>query len=74
MTGKKLLRIADVMDLTGLKRSTIYLWGNQARFPKPFKIGGSRSAAWASNEVQAWIEARLREGLARRDAVDAEAA
>lgn len=74
MVDKRILRITDVMNLTGLKRSTVYLWGKQGRFPRPFKIGGSRAAAWASGEVQAWIDARTREGLASRNGEDRAAA
>jgi prophage regulatory protein len=62
------------MMLTGLKRSTIYLWASEGRFPRQFKIGNSRASGWAGDEVAAWIESRVQEGLARRDSESAEAA
>ncbi len=72
MPDQKLLRISDVMSLTGLKRSTIYLWGQQGRFPRPFKIAGSRAAAWTSREVLAWLEISARQGMAERDGASGE--
>ena len=32
-------RIKTVMDVTGLGRSTIYLWVSEGKFPKPRKLG-----------------------------------
>ena len=69
MTDKKFLRRADVLNLTGLKKSTIHLWAKQGRFPLPIKIAGSRASAWLSSEVLAWIEARTQEGIAMRGSV-----
>jgi len=74
MPTKKILRLSEVLEATGLKRSTVYLWAKEGRFPRPFKIGRSRSSAWSGDEVAAWIEARVREGCAARDFRAAEAA
>ncbi len=67
MNDKKLLRLAHVMELTGLKKSTVYAWADQRRFPRPIKIAGSRASAWITDEVLEWIGARTREGIAARD-------
>lgn len=62
---KKLLRINDVQALTGLKRSSIYSKIAIGEFPKPIKLS-ERSVAWVSDEVNAWIEARIEQSRMRR--------
>ena len=58
----KLLRIAEVMSLTGKCRSSIY---SDPTFPKPIRIG-KRAAAWVDAEVNDWIANRIseRDGVA----------
>lgn len=50
----RLLRISDVMNLTGLPKSTIYLKIKNKEFPTQLQIG-LRSVAWLENEIQDWI-------------------
>lgn len=50
----RLLRMPDVIELTGLPRSTIYLKVKNQEFPTQVKIG-ERSVAWVESEVQKWI-------------------
>lgn len=50
----RLLRISDVMNLTGLPKSTIYLKIKNKEFPSQLQIG-LRSVAWLENEIQEWI-------------------
>lgn len=50
----RLLRISDVINLTGLPKSTIYLKIKNKQFPTQLQIG-SRSVAWLENEIQDWI-------------------
>ena len=52
---KRLLRLPNVLERTGLSRSTLYA---DATFPKAVKVG-QRAVAWPENEVDAWIEARI---------------
>lgn len=54
----KLIRIAKVMDCTGLARSTIYKYIAQGTFPKPVSLG-SRVAAWVESEIEDWILERI---------------
>lgn len=58
----KLIRIKDVMDRTGLGRSTVYKYISLGQFPKPIKLS-SRSVAWVESEIDAWIK----QGIERRD-------
>lgn len=50
----RLLRISEVINLTGLPKSTIYLKIKGDEFPKQVSIG-SRSVAWVESEVNDWI-------------------
>ncbi|OUR02599.1 DNA-binding protein [Pluralibacter gergoviae] len=50
----RLLRISEVINLTGLPKSTIYLKIKNNEFPNQISIG-SRSVAWVESEVNEWI-------------------
>lgn len=56
VTGAKILRLPEVIDRTGLCRSSIYQKVIDGQFPKTIKIGGTRSVGWIEAEVSAWIE------------------
>jgi prophage regulatory protein len=56
----RFLRIAAVMDRTGLAESTIYQHMAQGKFPRSFRIG-ARQAVWDERDIIAWQEARLTE-------------
>ena len=60
--SNRLIRIKDVMDRTGLARSTVYKYINLGQFPQPIKLG-TRAVAWVEHEVEAWIC----ESIERRD-------
>lgn len=53
----KMLRLPEVMERTGLKRSTIYKWLNEKSFPQPVKLG-ARLIAWREAEIEEWIATR----------------
>jgi prophage regulatory protein len=53
-----LLRLPTVLALTGLSRSTLFALCQHDNFPKPIKIS-ARCSAWLSNEIDAWIAARI---------------
>ncbi|MBP5953427.1 AlpA family phage regulatory protein [Pseudomonas sp. P42] len=60
----KILRLRQVMERTGLGRSTIYdridsrSTRYEASFPKPVRIGVS-SVGWLESSVNEWISTRL---------------
>ncbi|RUR34096.1 AlpA family transcriptional regulator [Vreelandella andesensis] len=58
----KLIRIKDVMERTGLARSTIYKYINLGQFPQPIKLG-TRAVAWVESEIDTWIN----DSIKRRD-------
>lgn len=55
----RFIRLPEVMNRTGLKRSSIYSYMEEGRFPYSSKLG-ERSVAWVESEVQEWIEQRIR--------------
>lgn len=53
----RLLRLREVEQLTGLRRSAIYDGARRGTFPRPRKLTAV-ATAWREDEVRAWIEAR----------------
>ncbi|EAS1759766.1 AlpA family transcriptional regulator [Salmonella enterica] len=58
MTQHRLLRLSQVLDKTGLKRSQVYTYMKTGDFPKSIKIGPS-SVAWLESEIEEWINQKL---------------
>ena len=56
----QILRLTDVIAMTGLSRSSIYLRMVQGTFPKKISLG-SRAVGWINSEVIEWIEQRIGE-------------
>ncbi|MGA4421493.1 helix-turn-helix transcriptional regulator [Ralstonia nicotianae] len=57
-TGNRILRIKQVMEITGLAKPTIYLHMKQGTFPKQIKLG-PKAAGWLHSDVQSWINSRI---------------
>ena len=55
MTRARYLRIAEVIDKTGLSRRTIYRKMEAGTFPKTVKLS-ERAVAWPEEKVEAWLE------------------
>jgi len=53
----RLLRLAQVMDMTGLGKTKIYALQAKGKFPMRVQITGY-SVGWIEHEVQAWIAER----------------
>lgn len=56
----KFLRFQEVLDRTGLSRSTCYEQIAAGAFPKPVKLA-PRAIGFPESEVEAWAAARLAE-------------
>jgi len=54
---EKFLRIADVMDFTGLAKSTVWAWVKEERLPTPIKLS-SRVTVWKQTELDEWMTAQ----------------
>lgn len=56
----RIIRLKEVIDSTGLARSTIYKYVAEGTFPKPVSLG-ERCVGWVEGEVQDWVLARIEE-------------
>jgi prophage regulatory protein len=52
--SSRVLRIAQVMNMSGLSKASIYRLGKLGRFPLPFRIGIS-AVGWDEAEIEFWI-------------------
>ncbi len=57
------IRLKEVMKITGIARSTIWLWSKVGRFPKPIKIS-PRVTVWKLSDIQWWQEEQAKGGAA----------
>lgn len=55
----RIIRLKNVMDSTGLARSTIYKYMALRTFPKPISLG-ARCVGWIESEVHDWIMERIK--------------
>ncbi len=53
-----MLRVSQVLALTGLSKTKIYDLQNKGDFPMRVQLT-PRRVAWVEAEVQAWLEARV---------------
>ena len=54
----RIIRLKEVIDCTGLGRSTIYKYIGEGSFPKPVSLG-NRAVGWVESEVMGWVMARI---------------
>lgn len=54
----KVIRLKEVMNLTGLSKSSIYRFSNNDDFPKSVPLG-ARSVGWIESEVTQWLENKI---------------
>ncbi|MFD1261430.1 helix-turn-helix transcriptional regulator [Entomomonas asaccharolytica] len=59
LESKRLIRLAEVMNLCGLSRASVYNYIKEGIFPPPAKFG--KSSLWEFNEIQQWINQRIDE-------------
>lgn len=52
-----ILRMPQVVEMTGVSRAHIYALIARGEFPRPVRIG-KRAVGWMVNDVEAWISAR----------------
>ncbi len=54
----RLIRWAEVHQITGLCRSHVHAMAARGEFAKPVKIG-NRASAWVESEVLQWVQDRI---------------
>lgn len=50
----EMLKLEKVEAATGFKKSIIYEWIKQGKFPAPCKLG--RTSRWRSTDINKWIQ------------------
>ena len=55
MSDERLIRLPEVVRLTGLSKSELYRRAAAGTFPAPRRIS-YKVSVWAWSEVKAWIE------------------
>lgn len=58
--AQKLLRLPEVLLISRLSKSSVYVYMNAGTFPKSISLG-ERSVAWVESEVLQWIDDRINE-------------
>jgi predicted DNA-binding transcriptional regulator AlpA len=56
--SEQILKMPEVIKVTGLARSTIYKLISENRFPKQIKLT-SFSSGWLQSEVDSWVSERI---------------
>ena len=53
----RIIRIREVIDVTGLSKTTIWRRVREGEFPVPLKLGGpnTRTVGWREPDVEAWL-------------------
>lgn len=54
----RILRLNEVLHMTGLSRSLLYKLSQEGCFPKQIPLGG-RAVGWLEQEVTDWILSRI---------------
>lgn len=55
---ERFLRMPEVEQATGTRKSFIYAAARRGTFPQPVKLG-RRMTVWIASEVDAWIAQRI---------------
>ena len=65
-TPMRIIRIKDVMSMTGISRSHIYQLATTGVFPKSISlIPGGTSVGWIESEIENWISQRIKGSAAK---------
>jgi len=54
----RILRLKEVIHLTGLSKSTIYDRMQTGDFPKAVPLGG-RIVGWSDSDINGWIQSKI---------------
>ena len=54
----RIIRLKEVVKMTGLGRSTVYKYIVEGTFPKPVSLG-DRCVGWLESEVLGWITSKI---------------
>lgn len=58
MAIDRIIRLPELLRITGVSKTTTYRWCALSLFPRPISLGPS-SVGWRESEVREWIESRV---------------
>lgn len=58
LRAKKILKMPQVSEVTGLSKSSIYELIRDGKFPKQIKLS-VRSVGWLESDIDSWLDARI---------------
>ena len=56
----RIMRLKEVMTVTGLGRSTIYKYISEGQFPEQISLG-ARAVGWVDSEIDDWVMSKIDE-------------
>lgn len=59
----RILRLPELVRITGMCRSSVYRYVSEGNFPKPIKLG-IRSVGWRESQINKWLEVKSSPELA----------
>ncbi|HSL83584.1 MAG TPA: AlpA family phage regulatory protein [Thermoanaerobaculia bacterium] len=59
MGTDRIIRRAELLQITGVSAASIYRWVASGTFPAPMKLGPN-ATGWLESEVVAWLQSRER--------------
>ncbi|MEL6487711.1 MAG: AlpA family transcriptional regulator [Pseudomonadota bacterium] len=57
----RLIRLPEVMDRVGLRRTAVYERVKEGEFPKPRSLG-PRCSVWVESEIDEWVNRVIDDG------------
>ena len=57
---RSIVRLPGVMQMTGLRKDSIYTGAREGTFPRPIKLS-SQASGWLKAEVEEWITRKMAE-------------
>ncbi len=57
LDNQRILRLPEVMKLSGLSRSQVYELMGDGHFPKNLRLS-KRATGWRASDLAAWLESR----------------
>jgi prophage regulatory protein len=55
---RRYIRARELAGILAVHRTTLWRWVNDGHLPRPVQLGPN-TVAWDSNEIDAWLAARL---------------
>ena len=58
--GKRVLRLPEVLKMTGISRASVYKRLKEGTFPQPIRLG-PRTVGWRLSDLDLWLSSPERE-------------